>query len=232
MSGAGRAGPAPYSAIMGDEVHDQRRAAMVRDQLEADIHDRAVLAAMAAVPRHRFVPAALQARAYEDGPLPIGHGATISQPFVVAAMTELAAVGPGARVLEIGTGSGYQAAVLAALGAEVWSIEIDPALAASAAAVLRGLGLGDDRLHLRVGDGWAGWPEAAPFAAIVVTAAPPMVPPRLVEQLERGGRLVIPVGDREQALRVISRGAGGAFVDRTVFPVRFVPMTGEAQRRS
>ena len=214
----------------GEDSHAAARARMVRTQLEAEILDPAVLDAMGSVPRHRFVPAELQARAYDDGPLPIGRGQTISQPFVVAAMTELAAIRPGARVLEIGTGSGYQTAVLAAMGAEVWSIEIIESLATATAATLRGLGLGDDRLHLRSGDGWDGWPEAAPFAAIVVTAAPTMVPPRLREQLGVGGRLVIPVGGREQALRVISREDGERHVERTVFSVRFVPMTGEAQR--
>ncbi|HVV81451.1 MAG TPA: protein-L-isoaspartate(D-aspartate) O-methyltransferase [Kofleriaceae bacterium] len=207
------------------------RARMVREQLEREVVDPRVLAAMRAVPRHRFVPADLQDQAYDDGPLPIGRGQTISQPFVVAVMTEQARVGPGERVLEIGTGSGYQTAVLAALGAEVWSIEIDGVLASVAATVLRELGLGEERVHLRVGDGWSGWPEAAPFAAIVVTAAPPTVPPALVAQLAPGGRLVIPVGGQEQALRVITRGSDGAATERTVFPVRFVPMTGEAQRR-
>ena len=202
---------------------------MVRDQLAREVRDPRVLAAMRAVPRHRFVPEALQAAAYDDGPLPIGRGQTISQPFVVAMMTELARVGPGARVLEVGTGSGYQAAVLAALGAEVWSIEIDELLAARAEVVLRELGFGQDVLHLRVGDGWGGWPEAAPFDAIVVTAAPPTVPPPLLAQLAPGGRLVIPVGDWAQALKVITREAD-RFVERTVFPVRFVPMTGEAQK--
>ena len=212
----------------GDE-HAAARARMVRTQLEAEILDPAVLEVMRTVPRHRFVPRELQDRAYDDGPLPIARGQTISQPFVVAAMTELAAVRPGARVLEIGTGSGYQTAVLTAMGAEVWSIEIDEVLATATAGVLRELELGDDRVHLRIGDGWAGWPEAAPFSAIVVTAAPPSVPPRLCEQLAVGGRLVIPVGGREQALRVITHDASGRFVDRIIFGVRFVPMTGEAQ---
>ena len=220
--------PVPLTPARPADV--EARARMVREQLEAEILDPAVLAAMRAVPRHRFVPAHLQDRAHEDGPLPIGRGATISQPFIVAAMTELAELRPGTRVLEIGTGSGYQTAVLAELGAEVWSIEIDPVLAEAAAAVLRELGLGEERLHLRVGDGWAGWPEAAPFAAILVTAAPEAVPPRLLEQLAPGGRLVIPVGGREQALQVITRHHHGQLVERTVFPVRFVPMTGEAQK--
>jgi protein-L-isoaspartate(D-aspartate) O-methyltransferase len=215
---------------VGLDARADARERMVREQLEAEILDPAVLAAMRAVPRHRFVSADQQARAYDDGPLPIGRGQTISQPFIVATMTELAAVGPGSRVLEIGTGCGYQTAVLAALGAEVWSIEIDEVLAAQAARVLRELGWGEDRVHLRVGDGWAGWPEAAPFAAIVVTAAPPVVPPILRAQLAPGGRLIIPVGGRQQELRVIVRDAGDRTLEQTVFPVRFVPMTGEAQR--
>ncbi|MBK9034656.1 MAG: protein-L-isoaspartate(D-aspartate) O-methyltransferase [Myxococcales bacterium] len=201
---------------------------MVRRQLAPDITDERVLAAMAAVPRHAFVPAELVGYAYDDRPLPIGRAQTISQPFIVAAMTELAGIGPTSRVLEIGTGSGYQAAVLVALGAEVWSIEIDPVLAAHAATTLRGLGLGDDRLHLRVGDGWAGWPEAAPFTAILVTAAPPTVPPELVAQLARGGRMVIPVGAAalDQELRLVLRAQDDRIVERPVFAVRFVPMTG------
>ena len=204
------------------------RARMVETQLAPDITDARVLAAMAAVPRHAFVPPELRGQAYDDRPLPIGRGQTISQPFIVAAMTELAGVGPGARVLEIGTGSGYQAAVLCALGAELWSIEIDPVLAERAALALRGLGLGDDRLHLRAGDGWAGWPEAAPFSAILVTAAPPVVPPALRAQLAPGGRLVIPVGarDGDQELRLIVRTHDQREIERAVFAVRFVPMTG------
>ncbi len=205
---------------------------MVAEQLDRSIADRRVRAAMRAVPRHRFVPLALRERAYDDEPLPIGGGQTISQPFVVAAMTELAEVGPGRRVLEIGTGSGYQAAVLAALGAEVWSIEIDPGLAAGAAAVLRDLGFDDRRVHLRIGDGGAGWPEAAPFDAIVVTAAPRAVPPALLAQLAIGGRLVIPVGGREQTLRLVVRTADDRFEERTIFPVRFVPLTGDAQHHT
>lgn len=219
-----------WTAPASDEAAGltEARERLVRDHLR-DVHDARVLAAMRAVPRHRFVAPGLRAEAYDDAPLPIGRGATISQPFIVAKMTELAQVGPGSRVLEIGTGSGYQAAVLAAVGAEVWSIEIDGELARQAETLLRDLGLGDDVVHLRVGDGWSGWPEAAPFDAVVVTAAPPTVPPRLLEQLADGGRLVIPVGDWQQALRVITRD-GDRFVERTVFGVRFVPMTGQAQK--
>ena len=199
---------------------------MVDDQLRPAITDARVLAAMAAVPRHRFVPPELTDAAYADEPLPIGRGQTISQPFVVAAMTELAHVGPGARVLEIGTGSGYQAAVLLALGAEVWSIERDPALAALAADRLAGAD-GAERLHLRVGDGSGGWPEAAPFTAIVVTAAPPVEPPALRAQLAIGGRLVLPIGESRQTLWVIARSGADRFVERPVFAVRFVPLISD-----
>ncbi len=219
---------------MSEPVDDSRadeRRRMVATQLAArDIVDPAVLAAMAAVPRHRFVPASLAAHAYDDGPLPIAEEQTISQPYVVAAMTQLAGVGDGSRVLEIGTGSGYQCAVLAAMGAEVWSIEIHAGLSATAARTLHELGVGEDRVHLRVGDGWIGWPEAAPFVAIVVTAAPPTIPPALRQQLAAGGRLVIPIGSLYQELVVITRTGEDDFVEQTVFPVRFVPMTGAAQR--
>jgi protein-L-isoaspartate(D-aspartate) O-methyltransferase len=206
----------------------EKHTSMVRDQIAArGVRDERVLAALRAVPRHDFVPDALDEAAYEDRPLPIGAGQTISQPYIVGIMTELARVGPVSKVLEIGTGSGYQAAVLAEVAGEVYSIEIVEPLARQAADTLRKLGY--DRIHLRIGDGYAGWPEAAPFDAIVVTAAPPRVPAPLKEQLKVGGRLVIPVGDRWQELVVITRTATG-FDEERVFPVAFVPMTGEAQR--
>jgi protein-L-isoaspartate(D-aspartate) O-methyltransferase len=201
---------------------------MVAEQIAArGVTDARVLRAMRVVPRHEFVPDELQPYAYDDRPLPNGHGQTISQPYVVAAMTELARIGEGARVLEIGTGCGYQAAVLAEVGAEVYSIEILAPLAEQAAETLARLGYG--RVTLRVGDGYQGWPEAAPFDAILVTAAPPRVPRPLKEQLAIGGRLVIPVGDAYQDLVVITRTADG-FTEQSAFPVRFVPMVGEAQR--
>ncbi|MBE7449419.1 MAG: protein-L-isoaspartate(D-aspartate) O-methyltransferase [Kofleriaceae bacterium] len=216
----------PHDAPRADE-----RRRMVEAQLAArGVRDPAVLAAMTAVPRHRFVPDDVLPYAYDDTPLSIASGQTISQPYIVAAMTELARVRPGSRVLEVGTGSGYQCAVLAAMGAEVWSIEIHPELTAAAARVLRELGVGEDRVHLRVGDGWAGWPEAAPFDAIVVTAAPPLVPPALLAQLAVGGRLVIPVGVDDQELLLVTRDGPARYREETVFPVRFVPMTGAAQR--
>jgi protein-L-isoaspartate(D-aspartate) O-methyltransferase len=207
------------------QVQARRRNEMVDEQIVArGVADPGVIAALRVVPRHELVPSACRDLAYEDGPLPLGLGQTISQPYVVAVMTERAEVAPGMKVLEIGTGSGYQAAVLCTLGAEVWSIEIIDALAALAADSLGRLGYTP---HLRFGDGWAGWPEAGPFDAIVVTAAPAVVPPSLVEQLAPGGRLVIPVGVGHQVLQVLRAGDDGVIAE-PVFPVRFVPMTGQA----
>ena len=192
------------------------------------ISDPRVLDAMRAVPRHVFVPTALAASAYADTPLPIGMRQTISQPYIVAYMTEAAAIRPGARVLEIGTGSGYQAAVAAEIAGRVFTIEIVPELAEVARDRLAALGY--DNVEVRAGDGYRGWPEEAPFDAILVTAAPDHVPPALVEQLAEGARLVIPVGPDGalQAMTIVTRAAGGAVTEET-FPVRFVPMTGEAQ---
>jgi protein-L-isoaspartate(D-aspartate) O-methyltransferase len=202
---------------------------MVERQIRArGVEDARVLGALAAVPRHLFVPADVVEQAYDDHPLPIGHGQTISQPYVVALMTELADLRPGERALEVGTGSGYQAAVLAALADSVYTVEIVEPLAASAADRLRRLGYANVRV--RWGDGYRGWPERAPFDAIVVTAAPERVPQPLLDQLAVGGRLVIPVGGASQDLLEITRTADG-LVERNVIPVRFVPMTGEAQRR-
>ena len=202
---------------------------MVAEQLASrDIDDPRVLEAMRTVPRHLFIPDHEAYAAYADGPMPIASGQTISQPYVVAAMTQLAQIGSGARVLEVGTGSGYQTAVLAVLGAEVWSVEIHANLSAAAELILRAIGLGPDVVHLRVGDGWEGWPEAAPFDAIVVTAAPPAIPPALAAQLAIGGRMVIPVGTFNQELMLVTRDAADRYRERTIFPVRFVPMTGGA----
>jgi protein-L-isoaspartate(D-aspartate) O-methyltransferase len=223
--------PAPRAAERagGEDEWAAARAQMVEQTIAArGVADPRVLAAMRRVPRHELVPAALHHRAYEDRPLPIGFDQTISQPYIVAVMTEAAQVAPGERVLEVGTGSGYQAAVLAELGADVYSIEIVEPLAKRTHALLARLGY--DRLHLRIGDGYRGWPEAAPFDAIIVTAAPEQVPQPLIDQLAVGGRLVIPVGDHgDQQLKVITRGPGGTTAE-TLFDVRFVPMTGEAQR--
>jgi len=186
----------------------------------------AVIAAMDRVERHEFVPEALRALAYEDRPLPIGYGQTISQPYIVALMTDLLELMPGDRVLEIGTGSGYQAAVLAELGLEVYSIEIVPELGDEAAARLDRLGY--DKVATRVGDGYYGWPERALFDGLVVTAAAGHVPPPLIEQLKPGGRMVIPVGEpfRVQHLVLITKAADGTLRSRQLLPVRFVPLTG------
>jgi protein-L-isoaspartate(D-aspartate) O-methyltransferase len=207
------------------------RARMVETQIAArGIRDERVLAAMRKVPRHEFVPAGMARHAYEDHALAIGEDQTISQPYIVAVMTELAEVEPRSRVLEIGTGSGYQAAVLAEIAADVYSIEIVEPLARRAAATLQRLGYG--RVHLRIGDGYKGWPEAAPFDAILVTAAPPKVPVPLKQQLKVGGRLVVPVGGQNDAqlLTLIRRVDEEHWQEQRVEPVSFVPMTGEAQQ--
>ena len=197
-------------------------------RLAADgIADTAVLRAMNAVPRHLFVPAPEAAHAYEDRPLPIGGGQTISQPYIVAFMTETLGLSGDEKVLEIGTGSGYQAAVLGRLAHQVYTIEIVPELASRAQEVLRRLGFGN--VHVRAGDGYRGWPEQAPFDAIVVTAAPGHVPKPLVDQLAIGGRMVLPVGEVFQDLLLITRDEQGVHEERLI-GVRFVPMTGEAER--
>ncbi len=224
-AGAGGSSPGRRSAERAAE-----RERMVAEQIEArGIADPQVLAALRAVPRHWFVPDRLADQAYEDGPLPIGEGQTISQPYIVARMTEAVELRPGERVLDIGTGSGYQAAVLAEITPHVWSIEIVPELAASAAARLKARGY--DSVQVRVGDGWLGWPEHAPFDAIILAAAPEQVPPALVEQLAPGGRLCLPIGGRDEAqeLLLIARAADGTLTERRLEAVRFVPMTGAAE---
>jgi len=207
---------------------EEQRDAMVRLIEARGVTEPAVLSAMRSVPRHMFVPEALREAAFADRPLPIGEGQTISQPYIVALMTDLADVRPGQRVLEVGTGSGYQAAVLAAMRAEVYTIEIIPSLAERARRTLDQLGY--EGIRYRVGDGYGGWPEAAPFDAVIVTAAPDHVPQPLVDQLAEGGRMIIPVGDVSQTLLRITRTAKGVSTERIV-PVRFVPMTGEARDR-
>ena len=200
----------------------EERERMVRTQIEGrGVRDPRVLAALRAVPRHRFVPETLWGSAYEDGPLPIGHGQTISQPYIVAVMTELLAPGPEDVVLDVGTGSGYQAAVLARLVKHVYSIEIVPALAEEARARLAALGY--TNVDVITGDGWKGLPAHAPYGGILVAAAPPHVPQPLLEQLALGARLVIPVGEGDQDLRVYERNERG-FDQRTLFGVRFVPL--------
>jgi len=205
---------------------------MLAEQLAArgrDITGPAVLAAMNRVPRHEFVPEHLRAEAYEDHPLSIGHGQTISQPYIVAFMTEQLEPKPTDRVLEIGTGSGYQAAVLADLVAEVYTVEIVDDLAQRAAADLKRLGY--TNVHVRAGDGYKGWAEAAPFDAIIVTCAPNKAPQPLVDQLKDGGRMVIPVGGGWKQDLVLLRKHGGKVEQHAVLPVVFVPMTGDADRR-
>jgi len=199
------------------------REEMVRLQIERrGVRNPAVLRAMREVPRHLFVPEPMRRSAYEDHPLPIGHGQTISQPYIVAAMTEMLDPKPGHRVLEIGTGSGYQAAVLARLVSHVYTIEIVEPLGKQAQERLAALGYRN--VTVRIGDGYEGWPEEAPFDRIILTAAPPEVPQKLIDQLRNGGRLVAPVGAGWQELVVIDKDAKGNVRRRTEFPVMFVPM--------
>jgi protein-L-isoaspartate(D-aspartate) O-methyltransferase len=219
---AGAAQPSdPYSA---------ERTRMVAEQLRArDIADPQVLAVMGRVPRHEFVPAELRQYAYSDGPLPIGYDQTISQPYIVALMTQLARPRTGARSLDIGTGSGYQAAVLAELTGQVYSIEILCPLADEARERLTRLGYRN--IEVRCGDGYRGWPEHAPFDLIILAAAPDHVPQPLIDQLAPGGRLVLPVGNTFQELVVVEKDGDGSARQQEIIPVRFVPMTGEAERR-
>lgn len=224
--------PAPSAAA--ERAAERER--MVERQMAAPtdgrlaVRDPRVLKAMRAVPRHAFVPESVRDEAYGDHPLPIGHGQTISQPYIVAIMTELAEIDENDRVLEIGTGSGYAAAVLGQLSRHVWTIEIVEPLAAQAAKSLAAQGY--PHVQVRAGDGYRGWPEHAPFDAILLTAAPEVLPEPLWEQLARGGRLVVPVGadGGAQSLRVYTKGPAGERKVRTVMGVRFVPMTGEARK--
>ncbi len=220
------------------DPHTAEREALVR-QLEVEFRataaltgrprlDERIAEALRRVPRHRFVPTREREAAYANAPLPIGSGQTISQPYIVALMSDLLEVEPGARVLEIGTGSGYQAAILAELGAQVYSLEIIPELADRAAQLLAELGYANVRVGR--GDGYSGWPEHAPYDGIVVTAAAAAVPAALEEQLADGGRLVIPIGSRggNQVLRLIRRVAANEFQRTEILPVAFVPFTREA----
>ena len=251
-SGAGRRAPRPYNLVsprgvtflgliffvaaglpgsQDEKALAVRRDRMVETQIAArGVRDPRVLRAMAEVPRHLFVPAGSVDLAYEDHPLPIGEGQTISQPYIVALMTERLALGQKAKVLEVGTGSGYQAAVLARIAAEVFTVEIHEGLARQAAATLERLGVRNVRV--RSGDGFFGWPEEAPFDGIIVTAAAPEVPAALFAQLKEGGRLVIPLGDPRafQVLTVVTKRRGRP-VREEVLDVRFVPMTGEIQKK-
>ena len=206
-----------------------RRAKMVETQIAArGVRDPRVLAAMRKVPRHLFVDSPARGEAYEDHPVPIGNNQTISQPYIVALMTELLELPPRARVLEIGTGSGYQSAVLGEIAAEVYSIEILPDLARAASEKLKELGY--TNVEVRAGDGYRGWPEQAPFDGIIVTAAPERIPEPLVDQLAVGGRMVIPVGGFFQELKVFTKEKDGKITEKDMIPVRFVPMTGEIEK--
>ena len=217
-------------AAKSPDAFARAREAMVADQIVArGVRGPVTLRALRKVPRHRFVPARYAGEAYGDHPLSIGHGQTISQPYIVAFMTEALGLEGGERVLEVGTGSGYQAAVLAEIAAEVYTIEIVEPLAREAEARLAVLGY--QNVHARAGDGYAGWPDAAPFDGILVTAAAPRIPEPLKQQLKDGGRLVVPVGEGVQELTVVTR-RGDSFQEQRLIPVRFVPMTGKVRQPS
>ena len=204
------------------------RMDMVETQLKKrGIRDEAVLNALRTVKRHELVPELYRKFAYEDHPLPIGEVQTISQPYIVGLMSELLHAKPGDKILEIGTGSGYQAAILAEMGLSVFSIEIIEPLAVRAEADLKRLGYFD--VQVKHGDGYQGWPDNAPFDGIIITAAPPQLPQPLVDQLKPGGRLVVPVGRGLQDLNVYTKKRDGSVTKKTIIPVRFVPMTGRAQ---
>jgi protein-L-isoaspartate(D-aspartate) O-methyltransferase len=230
VNGAVKVRPAAF-----DERREER-ARLATHLAERGVSDAAVLQAMRVVPRHAFVAASWSAEAYDDRPLPIGHGQTISQPAVVAAMTEAARPRRADKCLEVGTGSGYQAAILAELCGQVFSIEYLSPLAKEAERTLRRLGYGPDRIQLRTGDGYAGWPEAAPFHVVLVTAAPERVPQPLLDQLALDGRLVIPVGPTREVQKLelhrrISAGKSAAsFETKTLMAVRFVPFLGDSAK--
>ena len=222
--------PMFQSSSQEDEVYAARRSDMVSYQLEArGIQDERVLEAMGRIPRERFVDSPLGDQAYQDHPLPIGEGQTISQPYVVALMTESLCLNDAERVLEIGTGSGYQAAVLAELTREVYTVEIRPSLVERAQRVLQNLGY--DNIHVMCADGYFGWSAHAPYDAIIITCAVNHIPPSLIEQLRDGGDLILPLGSTTyyQTLTLIHK-AGGELTSKYICNVRFVPMTGEAQR--
>jgi protein-L-isoaspartate(D-aspartate) O-methyltransferase len=212
-----------------DPSRTEDRNRMVHEQIERrGVTDPAVLRAMRSVARHRFVPREVEPAAYEDEPLPIGFGQTISQPYIVAFMTEALALTGREKVLEIGTGSGYQAAILAETARSVYTIEILAPLAERATKLLSELGYAN--VHVRCADGFMGWPEAAPFDRILLTAAPLEIPPALIDQLKQGGRLVAPVGDVWQELVLVIKGKG-TLERKSLLPVRFVPMTGAAEKQ-
>lgn len=214
-------------SVQSDTYKKLRKRMVERQIVARGVKDAKVIAAMKTVPRHLFVPAELRGKAYEDRPLSIGWEQTISQPYIVAFMTEQLGVKPGDRVLEIGTGSGYQAAVLAQIADSVFTIEIIPELAQKAQETLRELNY--KNIIVRNGDGYHGWKEKAPFDAIIVTAAPPKIPPLLLEQLQNGGKMILPVGEYVQELVVVHKTERGMEM-QNVLPVRFVPMTGEIRK--
>lgn len=226
MSGCGPHQGSSVESAEAESTYATVRQHMVEEQLKApgrDIKNPRLLAVMGEVPRHEFVPGAYRAEAYGDRPLPIGYGQTISQPYVVAFMTERLAPQPSDKVLEIGTGSGYQAAVLSRLVSAVYSIEIIEPLARRAEATLQRLGY--ENVHVKAGDGYQGWPEFAPFDSIIVTCAPDHIPRPLIEQLRDGGKMIIPVGRLgDQSLYLLEK-TGNEVKQRSVLPVRFVPMT-------
>src|SRR6266576_5754584 len=223
VTGCGQNAPPPT------EFAAERQRMVQQQLMPRGIHEERVLAAMAKVPREEFVPPDSRAASYEDGPLPIGNGQTISQPYIVAFMTERLQPKPSDRVLEIGTGSGYQAAILAELVSEVYSVEIVEPLAKTAEATLQRLAY--KNVHVKAGDGYKGWPEHAPFDCIIVTCAPDHVPKPLVEQLREGGRMIVPVGPLGNQDLYLLEKENGELRQRAVSPVRFVPMTGEADER-
>lgn len=211
-----------------NNVYAQKRWEMVETQIiSRGIRDSKLIRAMLKIPRHKFVPENLRDIAYGDNPLPVGIEQTISQPYIVALMTELLRLNSGEKVLEVGTGSGYQTAILAEMGCKVYTIEILEPLSEKAQQVLKSLGYED--IHYKIGDGYRGWPQFAPFDAIIVTAAPDHMPQPLIEQLKTNGRMIIPVGAQYQELLLIKKTDKGTDM-KTVTPVRFVPMIGEAQK--
>lgn len=221
LSAAGSDSGDPYAEM---------RWGMVEDQIiSRGIRDSAVINAMLRIPRHEFVPGKFRESAYNDSPIPIGRGQTISQPYIVALMSEILRPAPGRKILEVGTGSGYQTAILAETGAEVYTIEIIPEIAERTRLLLEKLGYAD--INFRIGDGYSGWEENAPYDGIIVTAAPGNVPQALVSQLKEGGRMVIPVGGEEQELLLIEKSEKGVAY-RKVTSVRFVPMTGKPGREN
>ena len=224
--------PEGWPPTHDQEILKENRRWMVRKQIKArGVEDPAVLKAMEAVPRHRFVPASVRRFAYEDRPLPIGWDQTISQPYIVASMTAELHLKPGMKVLEIGTGSGYQAAVLGQITPKVWTIEIKKPLAIRAKGTVKKLGY--KSVQARWGDGYYGWKEAAPFDAIIVTAAAPHIPPPLVKQLKPGGRMILPVGKPFgfQDLRLVMKDKKGKVRTKSLYAVRFVPLTGSLGKK-